>query len=170
MAFASASDLVKRYDVRRIGQLVYDDGTKASPAQVAADENVQAALDDADGFIRSAVRRGERYSDDDLSGLAGTAQAFLVRLCCDLAYGLLCERRGNLTPDGVPPGYARAMQTLDLLANGERVLEVDAALAAGKPKRAVLSYDRQLLSETRRLFGNLRLRDGNPGDPPDRGE
>jgi phage gp36-like protein len=172
MAYATPAQFLVRYDARRLGQLVRDDGTKATPAELLSDDNLAAVLDDASGMIDAAVLRGGRYESSDLTDLTGQSEAYLVRLCCDLAYGLLVERRGFSQGEAQVSagGYTRALQTLDQLAEGQRVFNVDKAIQAGKPRRAVIDKKLQLISSTRRLFGDLTVREANPGNPTDFGD
>ena len=54
MSYASPSEMKARYDARRLGELVKDDGTKATPVQLDTDTVLQAALDDGHGLIDAA--------------------------------------------------------------------------------------------------------------------
>ena len=167
MPYATPADVLKRLDARRVGQLVLDNGAMATTGALATDPNLLQALEDAEGVVNAAALRGRRYSVADLNGLAGPAKAVLVRLVCLLSYQYLVERRGGLGGDeAASPGYSWAVGMLEMLANGERVFQLDAALDAGKPVRAVLSKNRTLVSSLGRVFGDLVLREGNPGDPP----
>ena len=80
MAYASVADLKKRFDVRTLGDLASDDGTQVASANLPADENVLAALDDASGEIDSAVLVARRYTTSDLTALTGNSLAYLKRL------------------------------------------------------------------------------------------
>lgn len=167
MAYATNAAMMKRFDHRRIGQLVRDDGTQATAAELGSDSVLSALLTDASAMIDSALLRGGRYTLDDLQNLTGQDAALLQRLVCDLAYGLLVRRRGYTGAEltSLAPDYDQAMKVLEQLANGELVFNVAEVILAGKPRRAVLSYDRALVSSTRRLYGDLTLMPGNPGDP-----
>jgi phage gp36-like protein len=168
MSYANPSQMSARYDVRRLGQLVRDDGTTAGPAQLATDANLQAALDDGSGMIDAACLQGGRYLPTDLTGLAGTAQAFLIRLNCDLAYGYLVGRRGFTTADAqaAAPGYTEALRVLEALRQGELIFNVAAAINAGKPQNVVIDAKLTLISSTSRLFGDLTVDPNNPGFAP----
>jgi phage gp36-like protein len=167
MAYADPADMKKRYDHRRLGQLVKDDGTQATEAALDADDNLLECIDDACGMVNSYALRGGRYTVEDLEALTGVDLKFLKRLVCDLTYGLLVQRRGYTGSelDSLAPGYKTALAWLDKLAEGSLIFNDADAILAGKPHRVVLSYDRTLVSSTRRLYGDLQLRPGNPGDP-----
>ena len=165
MAYASTIDLTRRYDERRVGQLILDNGEKATPAQITSSAVVSEILEDASSLVDAYALRGGKYTTTDLAGLTGSPQKFLKRLVCDLAYGLLVERRGFTETEARAnaPGYARALGLLDKLAAGELIFTTDAAIAAGKPVRAVLDRRLQLISSATRLFGDLVVNPNNPG-------
>lgn len=172
MPHASATDFKRRYDERRLGQLVKDDGTQASSSALDSDTILSEMLDDATSMVNSHVLRGNRYTAEDLAALTGSDAKLLVRLTCDLAYGLLVQRRGFSAQElaSLAPAYDRALQTLQQLADGVLVFNVEAVRAAGRPKRAVIDKNLQLISSTRRLYGNLTVNVNNPGNPTDFGD
>lgn len=144
-SYATIADFAARYDVRALGGLTQDDNTRASAGQVAASDVVQQMLDDASGLVEAACLVGRRYGPDDLAALTGNSRKFLVRIVCDLAYGLLRQRRG--APDPPTPAYAQAVQNLGDLRAG--------ALIFGfvETERAGLAANHQLLlSEIRATF------------------
>lgn len=139
MSYASVSDLLKRYDARVIGDLVNDSGTRQTSIQLLLDDNVQASLDDAAGMINSAVFNAERYDVVALNNLTGVDQAFLIRLNCDLAFGLLSMRRG--TQEKALPMYEMALDTLERLRTGDRVFNSLPELQAGNVTSEFVSVD-----------------------------
>lgn len=124
MAYATASDLLTRYDSRRVGDLVSDSG--ARDANPAASPVLAACLDDASGMIDLACMVGGRYTPTTLAAMTGNSSKALVRLACDLAYGLLVARRGYSSTDQktMAPQYDQAQNTLELLRKGERVFDI----------------------------------------------
>lgn len=134
MSYATAADLVKRKDARLLGQLCSDDGTTVPADQLEDDANLLAALDDASGEIEAALLQGQRYTVADLEGLSGNSAAYLARLCCDIAFGYLFDRRPNFVDD---PRYEQAMENrrkaLDRLRLGEHIFNIDSAKEAGVP-------------------------------------
>lgn len=159
MAYATPSNLKDRYDARRLGELVRDDGTKATPAQLDADTVLQAALDDGHSLINSAALAGRRYTPSDLADLTDLDKALLIRLNCDLAYGFLLRRRGFAEGEvsRLAPGFEEALQLLQRLKNGDIVFNVESVLEAGTMDRVVLSKNVTLVSSMSRLFGNLDI-------------
>ena len=83
-------------------QLITEDKTTASTSQILASAKVAAALGDAAGMIDGACLAGERYTPEDLAGMAAledddpavNGRDLLLRLNCSLAYGLLVQLRG----------------------------------------------------------------------------
>lgn len=136
MSYATPTAMLRRYDSRKICQLVRDDGSVANATEILTDEVLQALLDDADGEIRFAVRAGDRYTLDELDEIAADddKKAPLVRLACDITYGLLWIRRGLSDRElaAVAPRYVQAQQTLEMLRRGDRVFDLDTHTQANK--------------------------------------
>jgi phage gp36-like protein len=158
MPYAASSDILARYDARRVGELVRDDATRASPSELATDPVLTALLADASAIVDSAALAGGRYSADDLSALAAdpVGGPLLVRLVCDLAFGLLVSRRGAPASDvdALAPRYKAANDVLEALRNGGRVLDVAGAIAAGQPVNTQVDSDVTLVTQfASRLFG-----------------
>lgn len=142
MALADGSDLVARYDTRRVGQLATDDGVQPDPVDVPTLPAVLAAIADATDELKAAVRTANRYSlndlidpdaepDDDPNG-----RSIVRRLICDLAFGLLTDRRGYASGDegNLTPRVDQARLLLEQLRRGERILDTDEHAAAGLPE------------------------------------
>lgn len=171
MAYATPGDLLIRYDARRLGDLVHDDGTRASPSSLLSDPNLQAALDDASGMLDSAIQRGQKYTPLDISNLLAAAgnpaspyynsYKLLVRVCCDLAYGLLVGRRGFNSTDtrAQSPRYVEALRQLQMIEDGEWIFLTDGGHAASgvDVSQVPLTTAVPLLSSIRRVFGNLDI-------------
>lgn len=144
--YAAASDLLDRYDLRTVADLINDVGrrTGGSPdpnrSTVEADPKLAVALLDGAGWIEAACLRSKRYSATDLHALTGASGSFLKKLNCQLAMAFLFERR----PDkGSPPAFLTlAFQTLQAIANGERIFAFAEHEAAGNPIEYVMAaYD-----------------------------
>jgi hypothetical protein len=130
-SYGQPADLYARYDTRILADMVNDDDTRlGSNTSVAA---MQAALNtnqvildvlaDASGVINSACLVGQRYTVPHLQALTDVDQQFLVRLTCDLAWGLLALRRGVFTPDRYPQ-YLEGQETLVRLRQGDAVFNI----------------------------------------------
>lgn len=131
MAYASAADLLLRYDSRRVADLVSDAGERSS--NPASSPVLAAVLDDASGAIDAACRAAQRYLTSDLAGLSGNSLALLKRLTCDLAFSYLVARRGYSANDQrvMAPQAQSASDMLEMLRRGERIFDdtTDAAAA-----------------------------------------
>lgn len=134
MAYASATDLIARYDARLIGDLVADDNTQVAPADLSGNTKLAAALDDASGDIDAALLASRRYSADDLSGLTGTALAHLKRMTCDIAMSYLRQRRADWNPEQVKAFMEVAEAHLERLRKGINVFGLDDQMDAGLPE------------------------------------
>ena len=142
-AYAQPSDFLLRYDARDVVQWVSDQTAPVSQASLSTNPNLFAALTDASGMIESALLAAGRYTVQDLQTLLtvnagtttttiGNSASFLIRLTCDLALGLLIERRPYLERD-MPQSYQRALDWLDRLRKGERVFAFQQVVNAGNP-------------------------------------
>lgn len=158
-AFATAADMVKRCDVRELGDLVADNGVRVGLAELLTSTNLQAALDDAAGEIIAALMQGRRYSRDDLDNLTGDSKQYLIRLNCQLARAYLWERRkwaSDDFADRYEDAIASPKKKLEQLRRGEHVLDLDAPKDAGLPSittPSVTSIQRQNLVVDRARAG-----------------
>jgi phage gp36-like protein len=132
-SYATPADMLARYDVRHLGDLVSDSGQRIGSAEVLSHTNLQTALDDAAGEIEAALMQGQRYSADDLTNLTGNSKQYLIRLNCAVAISLLWQRRPWSDDDKREDAIEKAREALDKLRKGITVLNVEAAKDAGLP-------------------------------------
>lgn len=133
-----AQSLITNYaDARAWGDLVNDDGTRASSTSILTNTIIADALMGATGEIEAAVIRGERYTPADLatieaqnSGTSGSA-AFLRKLCAWLAFGALWTRRRP--SEAMPPLVVWAYSVLESLGKGEKLLSTQEVMDADIP-------------------------------------
>lgn len=139
MAYADTDDLLARFDQRVLGDLASVDGEQVTPAALAADPRVLAALDDASGEIDSAVRVAGRYTADDLAGLTGTGLAHLKRITCDIAFWLLIDRRClvNIVADEADRRNRIYREHLKDLREGREIFDVATARTSALPSQAL---------------------------------
>lgn len=161
-SYATPQNCLDRVDARRLGDLLLDDGTRVSPANILTNTRMLSVLADASGLIEAGLLRGGRYSVSDLSTLAVTTNNgnnLLIRICVDLAYGLLLEARAYSESEigSMAPGYAKALAYLDRLSAGEWIFGTAPVIAAsGVPPVVKLSTNVVLLTTAaRRYFGDL---------------
>jgi len=135
-AFATAADMLRRFDVRLLGDLVGDAGVRVAPSDLLTHDNLLTALNDAAGEIMSALLMGQRYTEDQLNDLTGNSESYLNRMNCGLALCYLYERR----PWSEDPRRQHAIDSaerirkdLEALRSGKIVLDTDGAKNAGLP-------------------------------------
>jgi len=161
MAYATTQNMLDRYDVNRLGQLVADDGVQRTKVQLLSDAVLEEMLADASGYITSALIAGNRYRPEDLATLSGDDAKLLIRLTCDIAFGLLLQRRGYPLDQikSIAPGYLQAFAWLDRMADGQAVFNLDEARDAGRthPEVVVARHEPLLSSTLTRVFGHLEL-------------
>lgn len=137
MAYATPAQMIQRYDVRTLGDLVGDNGIRVDRAALATDANLQAALDDASGEIEAALLQGKRYTTAQLTALTGNSAKYLVRLTCTIAFGLLFGRRPWSDDDEEGSGRRgaekQARAALEMLRKGQTIFDVEEVKEAGLP-------------------------------------
>jgi hypothetical protein len=135
--WCSPSEFLDRYDANLVGELVRDDGSRATVAEMVGDppttdpdSKLVAALADASGLVEAALLTGGKYTREDLATLDGNGVGFLRRLVADLAIGHLLDRRGPNAQNW--PNYERATQVLERIRTGSAVLPLSEAVEAGQ--------------------------------------
>jgi hypothetical protein len=135
MSYALPLDLLARYDVRTLGDLVNDAGVRQGVANLVTDPVIQTMLNDAAGLVNTAIQQGNRITSDDITNLqtaGGTGWSMLVRLNCDLAYVMLCQRRGYASKElSLLPQWINSNALLEQLRKGERIFDLVDAKQAG---------------------------------------
>lgn len=135
MAHAVAADLTARYDSRVIQDLASDTGTPVSAGDLADNDNVTAALEDASGRMDAAVLTGKMYTPDQLSELTGNSLALRRRICCDLALAYLMGRRAEkYGAESLKAMQQSGEEYLERLRKGERLFYVVAVQDAQLPE------------------------------------
>jgi phage gp36-like protein len=133
-AFATAADMIARYDARTLGDLVTDDGNQVAENALAANPKMTAALATATGQIKAAVLRAERYTTAELEALTGESQQYLKDLTCQIAFWCLWRRRPYIDDQQRNEVKASADEALELLRTGAHVFDIDRQKDAGTPK------------------------------------
>lgn len=156
--YITGSQFLLNYDARRVAELISDTGEPVPSGSVATNEVLVEMLNQAESMVNLATRVGDRYSIADLTTLAADPidGGSLRRLVSDIAWGLICKRRGmsQSSIGDQAPGYQEAMQTLELLRLGERIFDFDGAAAAGLPSVQQLGVDSSCqMVNARRFFG-----------------
>lgn len=133
-AYAEPADMIARYDVRTLGDLVADDGTRVDATTLLTDDNLQAALDDASGEFEAAMQQLRRYTPAELAALTGNSLALRKRIVCKLAMGMLWERRQYIDLEKAEEAMDAARKIMERLRKGEILFDVTANVEAGVPE------------------------------------
>lgn len=160
------------YDTNRVLDLLSDTSVDATVADLSSTSSAPyltclQAIRDAGSEIDQHAQQGKRYTRDDLENIITEAvaapadevkqkrAAALRRLCADLTFYFLLIRRGFTADrmESLAPRAEAAWKTLDELANGIRILDLDANLAASIPKRVRIGSQKYLPSANNHLFG-----------------
>jgi len=133
--------MVARYDVRTLGDLVVDDGTRVDSTAILTSTVLAAILEDASGEIEASLMQADRYTADELAALTGNSLALLKRLTCKIAMGLLWERRQYLDLEKAEEGMEVSRKILERLRKGEIIFDDAAAKDAGLPEATTPSAE-----------------------------
>lgn len=130
--YVATSDLTARFDVRDIQQLVLDDASDSTVVDVSDNPIVETALDDAEGEVISALRKGGRYNAARLAALTGADLSYLKRIVCDIAMVHLLRRRPTFNPevletqDKARKGYLKDLQDGSSVITGDEPAAIEA--------------------------------------------
>ncbi len=131
-AYATGSDLIARYDVDLVGDLATDSREPIEQSAVPNLPLVATALLDASGMIDVNLSTGGRYKPSDLDQLTGNSVYHLKRITCDVAMGLLLQRRTDMKYQELAEKVvAGSKQHLMALARGENIFGISAVVDSG---------------------------------------
>ncbi len=164
-SYLSAAEFLKRADLRTIGDLCSDTGSRIPAGALLTDANLAAALLDASGLVEQACLTAGKYHPVDLAALTGAGQAALFRLISRLTLCLLFERRPDLEMKQ-PWIWEWVEEQLQKLHEGEAVfpfIETEAAGILSDVTETARDVEARDLTTTQmsRYFG----RRGNRNDP-----
>jgi hypothetical protein len=135
-AYCSVPQILNWFDARTVGDLVRDDGSRATPTQLQTDKVLQQMLQDASGEIEAACLVGGRYTVADLLVLNGNSSIFLAGIVAGLAYMKLMERRPEYEiPE--PKRVDQARKALEALSVGEAIFALQETSDAGRVEEDV---------------------------------
>lgn len=160
-AYCTPEQMVTRYDTRTIGQYLSDDGVKLTADQVQASPILRSLLQEASGELEAALLRGGRYTAQDLGNLTNNGLEMLAGLVAGYAMFLIWDRRpGRFVDHQLPLRAQIAVDKLDKLATGERILPFQEAADAGRIHHEVEAaqrvYDRRLAPVIAQRFFGIR--------------
>ena len=133
-SYADGDDLLARADANVIADLCQDSGVRPARDELAANPIVLVALADASGKVDVSIRRGGRYTSDDVTGLSGNSLAHLKRVVCTIAMSYLFRRRPGLYSDLAKSFQEESTAYVEALSDGHDIFDVDDAQAAAHPK------------------------------------
>lgn len=135
MGFATPTDFTTCYDFRLIGDLITDELDAVEDLtveEVQANAKVQAVLNQSSGEIVTNLIVGGRYTEADLTGLSGYSRDHLIRINCDIAMGLLIQRRPNKINQEVAASITdQARKHILAMRKGENVFGIPEIVEAG---------------------------------------
>lgn len=153
-AYADQNDMIVRYDVRTLGQLLSDTNTQLTSAQVVASTVLGTLLLAGSGRLELATFAGARYTTLDLAALAGGQREVLKDIVCGLTFRRLMQRRPHVVSN-IPDTVKEALELENQLRQGERVFGFLESADAGKTVERV-SEDCGLSSVGSRWLGGCR--------------
>lgn len=130
MAYATSADIRKHFDERDVASLVSDSNAAVDLGDLAADVNLQAALDSASGVVEADLLTGGLYTAADLAALTGNPLAMLVEMTCVLAFVRLARRRGGRLSDDQQAMLDETEDRLKRLRQGVNIFGIDANVTA----------------------------------------
>jgi phage gp36-like protein len=122
MAYATASQVIARFDVRELGQLAVDDNTELTSGGLASSARLQACIDDATADIDDALRSGYRYTSAELASLSSASNKTLIRICADLTLAYMYRARGRMPSEYHQRAIDDTKARLNDLRDGKTVL------------------------------------------------
>lgn len=169
MSYCTPAQLLQFIDDRLIGDLIYDNGVRATQTQILTDSNVILALSTASGQINSAALTAQRYTVAELNGLTGDDQNLLIMMTAWLAFGILCQRRGRPAENNpqVQVSYKETLELLNQLRRGDTLFNVAGNVAVGVANEMFMTNAQwqavnTLRSATPKYFPTRRIQNTQP--------
>lgn len=147
--YSTPAELLKRLDLRTVGDLCSDNGTRVLATALPTDPNLHAALIDASAILEQYATRGGVYSPADLAALAalpdtdpgsgnpyGVASGALKRFMVRLVTVMLFERRPDMELKQ-PWIWEQVEKDLTALADGKEIFSFLQTQDAGRQSHEV---------------------------------
>jgi hypothetical protein len=129
-AYATYADLEAALDSAIIAQLCGDSGTPMPGPNPITD----TALERATGIVRSYIRVGGIYSEDEITALNVARDPLLINLVVDLGTEFLFQRRGSKLTPAIEQRIKQSYSMLEALRDGKMLFAaVEANVSAGTP-------------------------------------
>lgn len=136
-AFATAQNMIERYDARTLGDLCSDDGNKVAESALATNLKMTAMLSSATGKIVAACLRAQRYTRAELDTLAAAGtdgSDHLIDVTCQICFWMLWRRKPYTDNQQRVEAQQAAEEYLEMLRNGDHVFDIERTQEAGTPK------------------------------------
>ena len=121
-AITTPADLVERFDERTIRELTVDTGGDASAVNLLTSPKVLTAISSAEGEVRSALARGGRYTEADITNLQGVHRDYFRHIVCQFAMVHLLRRRPRFDAVSLDAYEKFYSQHLKQLQSGDALL------------------------------------------------
>ncbi len=132
-SYATPADTLARLDIRTVGDLCSDTGTRIAAMPVLTNNNFLQAIRDASAEVEKNALIGGRYSVGDLQTIAnstGVAAGVMLRLISRLTCVFLFERRPDMELKQ-PWIWEQAEKDLEALREGKNIFSFAETAAAG---------------------------------------
>lgn len=137
MAYATPAQLLIHKDARTVGMLASDNNAAVTSDQLLVNPVVLEMLSAASGEMEGAFVVGNRYSTDDIAAIVqagGYSASKLARMCAEIAFGMLWERRPDLQLNELrQQAYEKQEQALEDLRTGKRLFNLPQVVNASNP-------------------------------------
>lgn len=148
--------VIKIYDPRRVFEMISDTGLSEDSSSFAANDALLEAIRNAEAELDEVLQVGAHYSQSDLLAACAAADnptgtpteievikrrvAPIREMLAHLVFGKLMMRRGYSADRmrELAPMYEAALERLERIASGQRVLDFTANIAAGVPQSVTL--------------------------------
>lgn len=155
------------YDSRRLYEMASDSGVPLTAGGFGGSTIVAAMIRQASATIDSALQTGQRYDRSQLEDIVNASNAMsatdaeksraepIKSLTAHLAFGMLMSRRGYSAQkmQELAPLYTDALNILNLLSSGQRILDIDGPKAAGVPTGVRLGSQLTSWTKLSPMFG-----------------
>lgn len=133
-SWADASDMVLRYDVRSLSNLISDSGSRDT--DFANNSRLTALLSTSTGYMKSQFLRSKMYTTAQLDALTGESLELRKDICCSLTWWYLWRSKPWLehTSEAQRASKEDAEAYMELLKSGGAIFDIDSTVEAGIPK------------------------------------
>lgn len=130
-AYATATDMIARYDVRTLGDLLSDnENVRLTSAQVLASTTLATLLSEASGEVEGVAFARRVYEPDDFAALTDNGLAKLAGVICAVCLQKCMARRPSRVKE-LPQQMVLALADLERLRLGDHIFAFSETADAG---------------------------------------